>query len=455
MQDDILDYTMANALLRDVFSKLNYPQWLSITAPDSPVTKIENSDIAVTRVRGADVSGLPGCGGLPVNPSTNYLLVRYGRPMTFSIAGVSVTISATKADDMCLLLDPCLQGCPGNGGVAFFLGLPDGVLSAFDTIPAISRARAAGLDIKSARLSVGGTFAAYPNGNPEFWNGMQVFTFSGETDYNFYVGGTLNLASSSHLVGTLTGDMYFNLPDFCGQWDNIFGTEPWGLAAHGKLHATYLMGFGGGLLGLRSQLVLNGDAQLLVSLGGTDRVVCGSGTDPSGLFLKIRAEAGVSILDNSLLGFIVSILRPSVSVDVDAFILVTQDTQLIPAYVKTELSEGIQNTVALLTQLLTWLMSVAEKSAAELLVELSDFMSDLNSLIADCRGIPSCWLANPELAAAANALFQVAETLNSLVSAISTLVAKAAAIAQTIASIIQQLQTNMQLAIDVCSCASC
>lgn len=193
-----MDYTQANALERQVFAQLNLPKWIDIKTLEGAVTRIDTFDISLDKVRGSDVSKLRGCSGLPAHPSTDYLLVRYARALNFTIAGSSVFISAKNAQDMCLLLDVCSGGgCSGQGGVAFLLSLPQSVLDSFKALPAYGEMAASGLTLQSLRLGVGGLLEAFPDGAPVFWNGFKDFKYSGATEYNFYLGGTIELLASS------------------------------------------------------------------------------------------------------------------------------------------------------------------------------------------------------------------------------------------------------------------
>ena len=188
---------MANSLMRAIFYKLNLPKWLNITALETPVLKLDTSDISATRVLGADVHKYRGCAGLPAHASTNYLLFRYARPINITLAGVSVTITAKNAQDMCLLLDVCGAGCSGQGGVAFLIALPESVLSSFNTLPSLAQLAAQGVTIRSVRFGLGGLLDAFPGNAPVFWNGFKNFKYSGSTNYNLYFGGSMKIASAS------------------------------------------------------------------------------------------------------------------------------------------------------------------------------------------------------------------------------------------------------------------
>ncbi len=188
---------MANSLMRAIFAKLNLPKWLNITALETPVVKLDTSDISATRVLGADVSKYRGCAGLPAHASTYYLLFRYARPITITVAGVSITITAKSAQDMCLLLDICGKGCSGQDGVAFLFALPESVLSSFAALPAMAQLASQGVTVRSLRFGLGGLLDAFPGRPPVFWNGFNNFVYSGPTDYNLYFGGSMALASAS------------------------------------------------------------------------------------------------------------------------------------------------------------------------------------------------------------------------------------------------------------------
>ena len=102
----------------------------------------------------------------------------------------------------------------------------------------------------------------------------------------------------------MNGDFYFSVPGVCGDFRDLLGTGKWGMTARGKLRLIYNLGFGSGLFALRSALVLEGDAKMLISLGGESQFVCGSGSDPSGIFLKVDVRAGTSIMEGTLLSFL-------------------------------------------------------------------------------------------------------------------------------------------------------
>jgi hypothetical protein len=446
----LLDYTQANALERMVFQKLNLPKWLDIKTIDAPVTRIDTYDISVSRVRGSDVPSLRGCSRLPANRNVDYLLVRYARELNFTLAGESVVISSKNAQDMCLLLDICSSGgCGSKGGFAFLLGLPSSVLNSFKTIPAYGKLAAQGLTIDSLRLGVGGLLEAFPDGAPVFWNGYKDFKYSGSTQYNFYLGGTVVMSTGSDLSVTLNGDLFFALPGICGDFRDLLGTGKWGMAARGQVRIVYNFGFGSGLFALRSAFVLSGDATMLLSLGGQDQPVCGTATDPSGLFIKVNVKAGVSVTEATILNLLLAIVSPSAAISVDAYLMVRQDTRLLPPYILDEFVEGVQLTVSLVLNFVSWLKDIGTKTTGQVISDISSIGKNMQSFISNCAGTPSCWMSSPELSGASTAFRSLVGTVQSLSSTVSQLFARVDAIIQSAQAIVKQLQDNVQLAVNV------
>ena len=247
----------------------------------------------------------------------------------------------------------------------------------------------------------------------------------------------------------MNGDFFFSVPGVCGDFRDLLGTGKWGMTARGQVRMVYNLGFGSGLFALRSALILEGEAKLLVSLGGSSRFVCGTGDDPSGVFLKVDVRAGTSIAEGTLLSNILGIFSPSTAISVDAYAMVRQDTRLLPGYIKQEFIEGVENTIALLSDLVLWLQAISTKVTSELIEGSQEFVRDINALIRDCSGSPACWMSSPELAAAANALKSIASTLQSVSSAISTLSFRVNSIIASVNAVIKQLQDNVQLAMQV------
>lgn len=246
--------------------------------------------------------------------------------------------------------------------------------------------------------------------------------------------------------------MFFALPGLCGDFRDLIGTGKWGMAARGQVKVVYNIGFGSGLFALRSALVLDGDAQLLISLGGKDQPVCASATDPSGMFMKIRVNSGVSVTGFTLLNLLLSILSPSVSVSVDAYLMVRQDTRLLPPFIKAEFSESVELTIRLLLNLVAWFKDTVTKSTSQVISELSDINNNVSAFFANCAGSPSCWLSSPELSGASSAVGSLMTTLKSLPSSVSMFFSKVDELIAAAQAIVTQLQSNIQTAVGVSAC---
>ncbi len=200
----------------------------------------------------------------------------------------------------------------------------------------------------------------------------------------------------------MNGDFFFALPGICGDFRDLVGTGKWGMAATGSVRVGYDLSFGSGLFAMRSAFVLEGDAKVLVALGGGTEPKCGKSTDPSGIFLKVDVSAGTSLTDVTLLSVLLGILSPSASTSVDAYLMIRQDTRLLPGYILSEFAEGVQTSITMFTNLITWLVNVGTKSTSDLMSELSSIITNLKAFSTNCAGTPSCWFSSPELSAAAN-----------------------------------------------------
>lgn len=442
-EEDVIDYSQANAMARAIFANLGVPKWLDLSTVDAPVVSINTDDLYITAVRGKDVNKHPGCVGVPVTNDADYFLFRYRRALRVRLDGAEVVLPASVSDDMCFLLDMCSSGgCSGYGGIAFRMQLPASVFGALSALPAFAELKAAGISIQAFTFGFGGAMEAFPSGSkPNFWNGDQQFVPKG-TNYNFYLGGKADIDLGGVAKLDVTGTVAFELPGLCGDYRDLISSGGWGFA--GRVAARVMVPVFGTYFEMAS-----GSLSLMMNVGGPEsRDYCkpwdGTRANPPGLFVSLYAQV------NPFAGTVLGFFYPKVKADIQAYLAVSQHASIIPQFVRDNFRNQIGNAKTFLVQLKSEfedIVALAKSDGKAAMARASDMVTDMKAARGECLADPMCWMSSSNLASAKNNMDLAEGKITGALGHQSKLLAVADEVADLLTTAAAQLTSNVDLAV--------
>ena len=471
VSDDILDFVSSGAIGRGIMKHLSLPKWFRLHDAGLPAANFNFDSFSPQVVLGKDAGKkYPACEGLPVNADTEYTIFRYNRPITVGVGGAPVMFDASSFGSICLLLDICTSGgCSGTGGVSFMVGVAGDLLETItESVPALQQLAESGLSMKSGRVAVGGLLEAFKDSDSPwwletaemvadivfagrakdryaFWNGDELFEHGERTEYNFYIGGTIEYKMPQFSL-EVDGNAFFSLPGLCGDWRDIFGDDGWSAAITGSVTLKV------SIFGYPAAFVL-ADTRMLVSLGGADRSdsLCTKWTDytpgkhaaasPPGIFFVANVQTPTPFDRTPI-----SKLFPTVEAGVKGFLSINQNVQLIPKAIGKHFVSTVKAVANGLARLAKTMLSAIKTGASKTwsavtspIVEGVEYMIKL----ASCTFTSGpCPVSTPSLSGVSAGLESIVDAVRAASGEIKPLRAKVLEIGKEFDSVIGTLKTG-------------
>ena len=419
---DVMDFVTTGALPQTVLKRMAtlLPDWLHIADTGRQIPRMFKEDLTIKFVDGGDIQSLRACKGLPATPGVTYAFLGINRDIRLTLAGRDVVLSADVMDDVCVLFgicgpnnDACRNPGRGPASISMLIAIPESAVRQLQEVSPLKVLALGGTEIKAMQFGIGGQLQANEVAVPLFWNGKSFFApCAASTKYNLYIGGRI-VQRVGDIDMQLDGKFYMSTSSStCGAWDDLF-TGPYTVFASAKLD------FQLPLLPGRCSAVFVGAMPCYLKVDGTVALTAfvGGSANPTtctttakcanheGIFFTGRLKG---FLEGTFLSgvFYEKALLEKLEVEVDAYLLASKRTILVPKLVNSHVEAAAQVMLQILTSALAELsrmLAVGRDEQARSQLEKIASTIETN-LQCQSGGVVQCWFALPHFQQSVKAL---------------------------------------------------
>ncbi|VDI64211.1 Hypothetical predicted protein [Mytilus galloprovincialis] len=292
---DIYDFVSSESFLGTVFESLKnkLPSWLQFSK--SGVGLLSVADLKTNVVNGNNIPTIHECTGAPVFDDRLYSVFVFGTDMSIYIYGNRIHVPGLlEGNKFCVIVDICQ-----NTGGTVFLMLPQESRNLFDDVEMLEDMTKNGLRFRPRGIGLSllqGVNVHYKTSKLELWNGDQLFQYRIFSSANLWLGTDIQYKLESEYFNLeVTGqtDVFFAIPSISSLFLDLFIEEWNGLIQFKDFTASPTLRIP--MFGKMIEITFNGmvmaSLDVYLSLGGLDdRMLCGNGANPAGVFVSFLLD---------------------------------------------------------------------------------------------------------------------------------------------------------------------